>query len=70
METRAKRDGLTSIYMDIKNSTDIASATLELYVENLDDDFDLNVLFGILGQLEIVKSKFDDFNLTMCGGVA
>ena len=56
--------------MDIKNSTDIASATLELYVENLDDDFDLNVLFGILGQLEIVKSKLDDFNLTMCGGVA
>ena len=56
--------------MDIKNSTDIASATLELYVENLDDDFDLNVLFGILGQLEIVKSKLDDFNLTICVGVA
>ena len=70
METRAKLDELTSIYMDIKNSTDIASATLELYVENLDDDFDRNVLFGILGQLEIVKSKLDDFNLTMCGGVA
>ncbi len=65
-----KLDELKALCMEMKICTDIASSTLELYVESMDDDFDLNILFGIMGQLEIAKSKLEELNNTMCGGVA
>lgn len=65
-----KLDELKALYMEMKNSTDIASSTLELYIESLNDDFDIKVLFGIMGQLETVKSRLEELNNTMCGGVA
>lgn len=65
-----KLDELKAFYMEMKNCTDIASSTLELYIESLNDDFDIKVLFGIMGQLEIVKSRLEELNNTMCGGVA
>lgn len=66
----SKADKLFEVYAAIDTSSEIAHATLEEVMENLDNERMSYILLGVMQQLENIKKAVDDFNLTMQGGAA